>query len=212
MAGQSIVSGGPGIAYVTLDYADAARRLVEHLTANGYRRIALVGPVNTLVGAQFVAGCRAGLKGADPSAGSASQDSDPVTGANAHQPLIATCANDVTGAQLAALLLMNHPTMKPDALICLSDDIALGACQAARDLEAAIPDAVAVASFGAAAHTAELSPSLTTVAAPYHDLGVTAARLVLNREPATTTATTTTQVTLPVEVILRESTMRSPTD
>jgi DNA-binding LacI/PurR family transcriptional regulator len=225
----------PDIAYVTFDYAEATRQLVEHLTANGYHQIALLGPVNTLVGSQFVAGCRDGLKRLGPNMESANQASGPSIDANQtppsggsssrlnpapettpsdnaptpsetlDHPLIATCASDITSAQLAALLLMNHPTKKPDALICLSDDIAFGAYQAARDLAIAIPQSLAIAGFGVAPYTNGLSPALTSVAAPYHGLGVAAANLALG-------LTTDSPITLPVEVILRESTMGPPRD
>ena len=67
----------------------------------------------------------------------------------------------------------------PAALICLTDGIAMGACQAARECRISVPDDVSVVSFGDSHLAPSLDPQLTTVAVPYGELGRQAVEILL---------------------------------
>lgn len=61
--------------------------------------------------------------------------------------------------------------LEPRALICLDDRIALGAYQALAEAGRAVPDDVAVLSFGDSELAAWLRPPLTSIALPHYQLG-----------------------------------------
>ncbi len=71
---------------------------------------------------------------------------------------------------------------RPTALICLSDRIAVGAYQAARDRGLSVPDELSVVSFGDSQQATWLDPQLTSVAVPYGELGRRAVEMLLAAE------------------------------
>jgi DNA-binding LacI/PurR family transcriptional regulator len=77
-----------------------------------------------------------------------------------------------------AKYLLNR-TPRPELFLCMSDRIALGALEAARDLGVSIPNNLLIAGFGdiEEAETA----SLTTIADPNFDKGRAAAKMFLGR-------------------------------
>jgi LacI family transcriptional regulator, galactose operon repressor len=73
-------------------------------------------------------------------------------------------------------------TAPPSALICLTDGIAMGAYQAARDCGISVPDDLSVVSFGDPHLAPLLDPPLTTVAVPYRELARQAVEILLSAE------------------------------
>jgi LacI family transcriptional regulator len=73
--------------------------------------------------------------------------------------------------------------LRPRALICLNDRIALGAYQALRAAGRAIPDEVSVLSFDDSDLAAWLRPQLTSISLPHYELGWQAVEKLLG--PAT---------------------------
>jgi LacI family transcriptional regulator len=69
--------------------------------------------------------------------------------------------------------------LRPRALICLNDRVALGAYQALRAAGVAIPGDVSVVSFDDSDMAAWLRPQLTSIALPYYQLGWQAVELLL---------------------------------
>jgi LacI family transcriptional regulator len=61
--------------------------------------------------------------------------------------------------------------LRPKALICLNDRIALGAYQALREAGLLIPDDVSVLSFDDSELAAWLRPQLTSISLPHYQLG-----------------------------------------
>jgi len=76
--------------------------------------------------------------------------------------------------------------LRPRALICLNDRIALGAYQALRAVGCTIPDDVSVISFDDSDLAAWLRPQLTSIALPHYELGRQAVEKLLGppSEPA----------------------------
>ena len=90
---------------------------------------------------------------------------------------VAVCStNDATlGAAHVADLLRSREA--PDAIAAMSDELALGALQAARDADLPVPDALAVTGWD---DTAAAEPAgLTTVRQSLRDQGAQCARLAL---------------------------------
>jgi LacI family transcriptional regulator len=78
--------------------------------------------------------------------------------------------------------------LRPRALICLNDRVALGAYQALRAAGVTIPDDVSVLSFDDSELAAWLRPQLTSIALPHYELGRQAVEMLLNpdAEPVVT--------------------------
>jgi LacI family transcriptional regulator, galactose operon repressor len=73
-------------------------------------------------------------------------------------------------------------TTPPTALVCLTDGIAMGAYQAARDGGISVPGDVSVVSFGDPHLAHLLDPQLTTVTIPYRELARQAVEMLLSAD------------------------------
>jgi LacI family transcriptional regulator len=91
----------------------------------------------------------------------------------------------------------------PTALVSSSVELALGALQACRELEVAIPDALALATFDDAYFADLLDPPLTAVAYDPSDVGAQAASLLV--EAIREDAAQPREVTIPVNLVARRS-------
>ena len=72
-------------------------------------------------------------------------------------------------------------SLRPDALFCFADMLAIGALHAARKLGIEIPGQLAIVGFGNDDTGKFVSPSLTTMAQPSFEIGQRAARLILEQ-------------------------------
>ncbi len=90
------------------------------------------------------------------------------------------------------------------ALIAGNDLIALGAISALADAGLRCPDDISVVGYNDLAFMDKINPPLTTIRIPKHDLGVQAARLLLDR--LKNPADTPHSVVLPVKLVVRGST------
>jgi DNA-binding LacI/PurR family transcriptional regulator len=191
-----------GHAFVGIDDRTATREVAEHVLALGHRRIAVLtdrlvadgyeGPVDARreaaatfhIGRERLAGFRDGL---------AAAGIDWATVHIEERPNELACGIDAGHAVLAA-------DPRPTAIISATDQLALGALQAARELGLRVPQDVSVAGFDdvpAAAHA-----DLTTVRQPLLEKGVQAARLLAELEAGGPPR----RVMLPVELVVRGST------
>lgn len=85
--------------------------------------------------------------------------------------LVQTAESIASGGYQATMALMSQPD-PPTAIFCYNDRMALGAYNALRDLNLAIPDDVAVIGFdNQELIAADISPSLTTIALPHYEMG-----------------------------------------
>ena len=104
----------------------------------------------------------------------------------------------------AALACMLATTPRPDAVFCFSDAIAVGVLEACRAQGVRVPEDLAVVGFADLPHSGLLKVGLTTVRQPRQQLGRRAAEMLIeymqNGEKPN-------QVTLPVELVVRESTV-----
>jgi LacI family transcriptional regulator len=73
--------------------------------------------------------------------------------------------------------------LRPKALVCLNDRIALGAYQALAEAGLRVPDDVSVVSFDDSELASWLRPALSTIALPEFEMGRTAVDILLGEEP-----------------------------
>jgi len=158
-----------GVTNVVLDHKRAADLVIRHLYQLGHRRIAFMR------GQPF------------------SSDSDDrwrsimaVTrelGLEVSPELTIQLERDLTSPELGYPVvqqLLQH-RKKFTALVSFNDIAAIGAIRALRDANLRVPEDVSVVGFDDIHVAAYHNPRLTTVRQPLHDMGETAARILLQR-------------------------------
>lgn len=144
----------------------AMRALVQHLLAQGRRRIAFVGSTNArdVSSAQRADGWRMAVHGAglSPEGLMFEADGSTVGGEQALRAMVAS------GTQL-------------DAVCCASDLLAVGILIECRRMGIAVPGEIAVAGFGDNPLAQAFDPPLSTVRLPRYAIGKVAGEQVLRR-------------------------------
>ena len=102
------------------------------------------------------------------------------------------------------LLALPNP---PTAIHCCNDHIAVGAYQALHNQNIHIPEQISLTGFDAIPNTLLMEPQLTTVSQPLHQMGATAAEMLIaqinsGEEPSTVSS----PILFPTEILLRGST------
>lgn len=157
----------PALASVGVDNVAGGRSAIEHLLAQGHRRIAyLNGPIE-------IQQCADRVRGAVGAVDASGLDRSEVL---VVRQLATMTAN--AGQQATADLL--DSAAPPTALFCVNDMVALGATRELRTRGLAIPHDVAVVGYDDIAFAAELMTPLTSVRQPMHRLGWTAADFLLS--------------------------------
>jgi DNA-binding LacI/PurR family transcriptional regulator len=191
-AGVPVVLVGRPAAATRASYVDADNRggaamAVQHLLAEGRRRIATItGPLDMAAGRDRLDGYLDALR----AAGAGDRDGLVEVGD----------FREESGARAMRALLHGHPDL--DAVFAASDLMAAGALGALRAAGRRVPDDVAVVGFddSAIAHWSE--PPLTSVAQPIEEMGRQMARLLLARISGEAAGLS---VILQTELIVRES-------
>ncbi|MBG6085283.1 LacI family transcriptional regulator [Zhihengliuella flava] len=94
--------------------------------------------------------------------------------------LIQSDVSEVSGGYQAALGLLSS-TVRPTAIFCYNDRMAMGAYRAASELGLRIPADVSIVGFDNQQLIAEnLYPALTTVALPHYEMGAWATETLIN--------------------------------
>lgn len=158
---------------VATHHAQAAALAADHLYALGHRRIAYIaGPEQTKAARMrhdgFVARCEElGAQG------------DPVK-----LEVVAGRFDYQSGEKAAAQFLSRHPADRPTAIAAASDQQAIGALRAARDLKIDIPEELSVVGFDDITLANLVVPRLTTVRQPTDQLARRAVERLLDDVPA----------------------------
>lgn len=100
--------------------------------------------------------------------------------------------------------LLNRPD-RPDAVFAVNDPTAIEALICLKDNGVLIPDEIALATFSNAPHSAFVTPPLTAIVQPLHEIGQVAAQLLLRQIEEGQHFMPET-VTLGTELIVRNST------
>jgi LacI family transcriptional regulator len=193
------------VPWVCADNVDGARSVVRHLVELGHRRIAhLQGPHEYLASHDRHAGYLSALA-------EASIQPDPA--------LILEGDFLAPTGYSRALELFDLPSeRRPTAIFAATDQMAYGVLRAAKERGLAVPQDLAVVGFDDDAPSAHVSPPLTTVRQPLHDMGREGVKLLLERFVeaedvyhdmrrllAATTRNTPKRIVLPTSLIVRSS-------
>lgn len=183
LCGRAAVPSLPHIASIDYDHRGGVRAAMEHLTGLGHRRIAFIGALDdTTTSRQRYLGYGDGLA-------AASIDFDDALAVHS-----GNTSDDAATSTRA--LLDEHPDVT--AIMCQTDIMAVGVCRALRGRGLSIPGDLSVVGFDDMQLVADLTPSLTTVRAPFHDVGDLAGRIAVGEEYQG-------PVVLPSELIVRGS-------
>lgn len=182
------------IPAVTADDAAGVAMAVDHLVDLGHRRIAhLAGPQNTSTGLGRLRAYHQALRDHEIA-------DDPR--------LTATCVSwtQAEGARAIRSLLDGGADFT--AVLAGNDLLALGCYDALEERGLSCPESVSVVGFNDIPFVDRLRPPLTTVRIPHYQIGVEAARMLLEalRDPHRHPRS----VLLPVSLVIRQSTAPPP--
>lgn len=184
LCGRAALPHHPHIASIDYDHRGGVHSGVAHLVGLGHRRIAFVGSLDDMTTPhQRFLGYRDGLA-------EAGIDFDAAWTVQSDNT-----SDDAAAATVA--FLAAHPEVT--AFICQTDLMAVGVCRALHEAGVRIPSQISVVGFDDMQLVADLTPSLTTVRAPFHDVGEIAGRIAVG-------GPYDGPVVLPSELIVRGST------
>jgi LacI family transcriptional regulator len=173
---------------LTVDNEAGGALAARHLLDLGHRELATItGPIGLPTARARAAGFRRAAAEAD----------EPATAQVRHG-----AAYTLKAGRDAACELLAETSVT--GLFCANDLIAAGAYAAARELGRRVPDDVSVIGFDDSFVAALLTPALTTIRQPLARLGKEAAEVAIDLVDGTRTAPA--RRTLPVELVVREST------
>ncbi len=151
---------------VEVNHENGGYLATRHLLDLGHRRIGCItGPLSLSPAVQRLQGHRRALREA---------------AIEIDERLLAESDFTSAGGHAAATALLKRRP-RPSALFACNDLMAIGALCAASQAGLALPADLSVIGFDDIALAAYASPPLTTVAQPKHQMGVLAARLLLDR-------------------------------
>ncbi len=181
-------SGLPGAHdSVVLDNAAAAASLVDHLVAQGFKRIGGLFGSTSSTARERQAGYAAAMARYDLA------------------PLARSVAPNAAAAETEATRWLSQPD-RPEALILSNGLMLMGAVRATRTLGLAVPKDLALAGFDNEPWTDLVEPGLTVIEQPVAEIGTQAMRLLFERieHPGHPVR----KVTLSGRTVLRGSTRR----
>jgi DNA-binding LacI/PurR family transcriptional regulator len=170
---------------VTIDDEGGAAALADHLLRLGHRRLGFIClplRLGNEAGPGAIEGALSGefLATSSRFAGYQAAARRHRMELPEHALIRTTSVNTVEQGRLAAHALLSA-SPAPTALVCLSDQLALGALAAARERQLAVPGDVSIVGFDDIPEAARTSPPLTTVHQPHAEKGRLATRLLLDR-------------------------------
>lgn len=181
-----------GCDAVSAENAQSATALTEHLLAHGRRRLSFVGdPDGSPDVQQRYLGFTTALSRSD---------------ASTPGQVVRVGFHERSGAEVAARI-MGHPT-PPDALVCANDELALATMKALQRAGVRVPQDIAIVGWDDVMTARYVSPGLTTVRQPLHELGRAAATRLHERisgDPGAGDSTIPEPMILPTELVLRSS-------
>ena len=192
--------GGPlaGVPTLSIDDVEVSRLATEHLISLGHREIAHIGG-DPVLDRDFHLGWRR-RKGFEQALESAGIALEPR--------LLNSADFTVAGGYRSAKELLGDPRTRPTAIFAGSDEMAMGAIMAARDLGLRVPDDVSV--IGIDGHDLADFYELTTVDQFAEEQGRLAAQTLLRELSPDGEHPAPQNVALPFKLIVRGSTAAPP--
>lgn len=178
------------VSKVVVDDYDGAFKAVDYLIKTGCKRIAHIGgPLSLYISSQRKKGYLDAL----------AKNNIPVD-----EALIVHCDNLQVDSIEATRKILKQ---KPDALFCMNDPIAILAMQVLKEEGIKIPQEISVVGFTNEPVSSFIEPSLTTVAQPSHEMGMTAAKLLIDQMESEEPFIPITKV-IDTQLIIRNSTRK----
>jgi LacI family transcriptional regulator len=155
---------------VAVDDVRGGELAAEHVVSLGHRRIAFLSGSNDVRSLRDRSdGVRLGLAAAGLDLSRA------LVEVRVPQP----CTVDLADATVDRVLAASP---RPTAIICFNDIVALGAMRGLRRRGVAVPQEMSVVGYDDVEFAGQLSPALTTIRQPKHQLGRAAAELLLSED------------------------------
>ncbi len=148
---------------VVYDHAQAGRMAVEHLLANGHRKIACItGPRDRYTAQLRFVGYQQALQ---------------AYGVEFDDTLVAEADYDRIGGYRAMTeILSRHPDIT--AVYSCSEEMCVGACDLFRERHLTVPDDISIISFDSVSLCTVLRPQVSTVHFPIKEMAAESARLL----------------------------------
>ena len=178
---------GVQVDSVLIDNYDSAYRIVEHLIADGHRRIAGLFGIDSTTGRERRDGYTHALK---------------EHGLKPAPELVSYLEARVEDGYRATIQLLGLQE-PPDAIFTSNGLLSLGAYKAIRESKLAVPGQIAFASFDETAWTPLVEPAITIIEQPTYEIGQMAGELLFKRLADRTRPTC--EVTLKGKLIVRQS-------
>jgi DNA-binding LacI/PurR family transcriptional regulator len=158
---------GVQASLVDVDNVAVTRAAVEHLLALGHTHVVhFAGPAYSWHSHERAAGVRRAYSGTRL----VLRDEDVVP----------TGAHLADGYRAGLATFRDRPIAeRPTAVVCYNDLVAVGLCRALQELGLRVPEDVSVVGYDDIPLCEYLAVPLTTVRVPMHEMGATAARLLL---------------------------------
>lgn len=190
-------------SFVGIDDRAGARAVTEHVLALGHRRVALLAHRMTPTTASgplppdevATATVRVSRERVDESVRALA-----AAGLAPEAIWVAGRSDERAGRLATGELLDAHPDVT--AVVCTTDQLAIGAMRAASDRGLRVPADVSITGFDDVPDAARCDPPLTTVRQPIVDKGRAAARLLLDE----VSSGVPRRMQLPIELVVRSST------
>jgi LacI family transcriptional regulator len=176
---------------IVTDNYNGAKQIVQHLVERGYKNIAyLAGPLSLNVCRERYQGYRNALS---------------EYGLSVPEGLVIEVPEfSYKNAESSWSLLWNA-IIRPDAVFCFADILAIGVLHAARKGGIDVPSQLAIAGFGNDDTGKFVTPSITTMAQPSFEMGQTAAHMILEEINAEEETFVYQTKTIHPQLIVRES-------
>jgi len=181
---------GIGASCVSLDDAECARKLTEHLISHGYQRIAHIsGPPNVLISTTRLEGYRQAL----------AEHGLPVE----DELIVEGGFHEGDGYRAMQQLLTLPPEKRPRAVVAVNDPAAFGAMKAIREAGLRIPDDVAIVGFSDDIRANLMEAPLTTIRQNAYEIGRRAARKLIDLIEEKSSQVE--EIIVPGELVIRRS-------
>jgi LacI family transcriptional regulator len=191
--GREPVAGYP---HIGVDLAQAMRQLIDHLVVEGSGSFGYIGPAP-----------ESGPRPQNRASQAKVDEFLAYTGQLDPAAVDRVCLGGATFAwgREAAASLLDHGTL-PDAIVCGTDEVAVGVLQALREHGVKVPGEVLVTGFGDTSVAVACDPRLTSIRQPFEQLGAEAVALL--RAAIGQSLQQPGSATLTAELIVRESSHR----
>ncbi len=158
---------GRDLPAIVCDSRRGAREVAAHVLAQGHRKLAVIGgPPALWTAQQRLAGYREAFAGAGI-------DPDEV-------PVYAGDYRQESGFTAATRILSGPADKRPTALICANDLMAIGATECLKANGLSVPEDMSIVGFDDQPISSLLTPRLTSVRQPAHDMGFRAAKVLFD--------------------------------